>query len=210
MVNLDFDLNVATFFKMVSSELWSRVHKTLIIDRRSSKDMNRYKTALFIGRFQPFHYGHLFAIKYALEYTDFLYIGLGSANRSHEKRNPFTAAERILMIKSVLEKENIDQSRWMIIPIPDVKVHYLWTKIVRMLVPKFEIVFSNDPLTLRLFSEENFPVIEVPLTEREKFIATEIRNRILEGQPWEHLVPEPVIKIIKEVEGEERIRKLRK
>lgn len=210
MVNLDFDLNVATFIKMVSSGLWSRVNKTLIIDRRSSKDMNRYKTALFIGRFQPFHYGHLFAIKYALEYTDFLYIGLGSANRSHEKRNPFAAAERILMIKSVLEKENIDQSRWMIIPIPDVKVHYLWTKIVRMLVPKFEIVFSNDPLTLRLFSEENFPVMEVPLTEREKFIATEIRNRILEGQPWEHLVPEPVIKIIKEVDGEERIRKLRK
>ncbi len=172
--------------------------------------MNKYKTALFIGRFQPFHYGHLFAIKYALEYTDFLYIGLGSANRSHERRNPFTAAERILMIKSVLEKENIDQRKWMIIPIPDVKVHYLWTKIVRMLVPKFEIVFSNDPLTLRLFSEENFPVIEVPLTEREKFIATEIRNRILEGQPWEHLVPEPVIKIIKEIDGEERIRKLRK
>ncbi|MEM1986032.1 MAG: nicotinamide-nucleotide adenylyltransferase [Nitrososphaeria archaeon] len=172
--------------------------------------MSKYKTALFIGRFQPFHYGHLFAIKYALEYSDFLYIGLGSSNRSHERRNPFTAAERILMIKSALEKENIDQKKWMIIPIPDVKAHYLWTKVVRMLVPKFEVVFSNDPLTLTLFSEESFPVIEVPLTERDKFIATEIRNRILEGQPWEHLVPEPVIKIIKEINGEERIKKLGK
>jgi len=170
--------------------------------------MERYKTALFIGRFQPFHYGHLFAIKYALERTDFLYIGLGSSNKSHERRNPFTAAERILMIRAALEKENIDPWRWMIIPIPDVRAHYLWTKMVRMLVPKFDAVFSNDPLTLRLFSEENFKVIEVPLAEREKFVATEIRNRILEGLPWEDLVPEPVFKIIKEINGEERIREL--
>jgi nicotinamide-nucleotide adenylyltransferase len=170
--------------------------------------MSKYKTALFIGRFQPFHYGHLFAIKYALEQTEFLYIGLGSANKSHEKRNPFTAAERILMIKSVLEKENIDPRRWMIIPIPDLKAHYLWTKMVRMLVPKFDVVFSNDPLTTRLFLEEKFTVVEVPLTEREKFVATEIRNRILEGKPWEDLVPEPVFKIIKEINGEERIRKI--
>lgn len=170
--------------------------------------MNKYKTALFIGRFQPFHYGHLFAIKYVLEQTEFLYIGLGSANKSHERRNPFTAAERILMIKSVLEKENIDPKRWMIIPIPDLKAHYLWTKMVRLLVPKFDVVFSNDPLTTRLFLEENFKVIEVPLTERERFVATEIRNRILLGKPWEDLVPEPVSKIIKEINGEERIRKI--
>jgi nicotinamide-nucleotide adenylyltransferase len=112
------------------------------------------------------------------------------------------------MIKSVLEKENIDPRRWMIIPIPDLKAHYLWTKMVRMLVPKFDVVFSNDPLTTRLFLEEKFTVVEVPLTEREKFVATEIRNRILEGKPWEDLVPEPVSKIIKEINGEERIRKI--
>jgi nicotinamide-nucleotide adenylyltransferase len=170
--------------------------------------MKKYKSALFVGRFQPFHNGHFFAVEYALRISEFLYIGLGSSNKSHEERNPFTAAERIAMVKAALEFKKVDPKRWMIIPIPDMTSHYLWTKMLKMLVPKFEIAFSNEPLTIRLLEEDGIKVVEVRLKERKKFMATEIRSRIFNKQPWEDLVPKPVVELIKEFDGEKRIREL--
>ena len=38
------------------------------------------KIALIVGRFQPFHKGHLFLIKKALTLADKVVIGIGSAN----------------------------------------------------------------------------------------------------------------------------------
>jgi nicotinamide-nucleotide adenylyltransferase len=77
-----------------------------------------------------------------------------------------------------------------------------------MLVPKFEIAFSNEPLTIRLLEEDGIKVVEVRLKERKKFMATEIRSRIFNKQPWEDLVPKPVVELIKEFDGEKRIREL--
>ena len=36
---------------------------------------------LLIGRFQPFHLGHLEAVNFALSKVEQLYIGIGSSNR---------------------------------------------------------------------------------------------------------------------------------
>ena len=58
-----------------------------------------------IGRFQPFHLGHLEAIKFALTKVEHLHVGIGSSNKSHEKRNPFTADERKKMILSSTDDE---------------------------------------------------------------------------------------------------------
>ena len=56
--------------------------------------------ALFVGRFQPFHYGHLHAVESILKENDELLLVVGSAQMSHEPDNPFTAGERIEMIPS--------------------------------------------------------------------------------------------------------------
>ena len=53
-----------------------------------------------IGRFQPFHLGHLEAIKFALGKVEHLHVGIGSSNKSYEERNPFTADVRKKMILS--------------------------------------------------------------------------------------------------------------
>ncbi len=60
---------------------------------------------IFVGRFQPFHLGHVATIKFALEKVEELVIVIGSAQLSHEFRNPFTAGERIQMIKDSLDAE---------------------------------------------------------------------------------------------------------
>jgi nicotinamide-nucleotide adenylyltransferase len=162
---------------------------------------------LFIGRFQPFHKGHLATVKFALDRIDQLVIVVGSAQKSHEPRNPFTAGERIRMIKEVFDAdEEADLRHILIIPVPDIDVHSLWTHQVDMLVPKYDVVFANDPFTLMLFNEQGIRAIEAPLQRRDELMATTIRKRILTGENWEDLVPKPISNIIKEIGGIERIK----
>lgn len=162
---------------------------------------------LFIGRFQPFHKGHLATVKFALGRVDQLIIVVGSAQKSHEPRNPFTAGERIRMIKESLDADGeADVRRILIIPVPDTDVHSLWTRHVDMLVPNYDVVFANDIFTLMLFREQGIKVIEAPLYRREEMIATEIRKRMAAEENWEDLVPKPASKVIKEINGIERVR----
>lgn len=154
------------------------------------------KTGLYIGRFQPFHLGHLFAVTFALKEVRYLCIIVGSSQKSHELRNPFTAGERIIMIRDTLAAEKIDPSRYLIIPIPDATGHAVWTAYIDQVVPTYDIVFSNDKLTLQLFKEKGIPAVEAPLLDRPNLSATEVRRRIVEGENWKELVPKPVAKLI--------------
>ena len=154
---------------------------------------------LFIGRFQPFHYGHLATVKLALENVKLLYIIVGSSQKSHESRNPFTAGERIMMIRSALMEEKIDPSRYLILPIPDAIGHAIWTAFIDQVVPRYEVVYSNDSLTLQLFREKGVEAIEPPLFRRPKYSATQVRKRIMDGGDWKSLVPPSVAKMIEEI-----------
>ena len=161
---------------------------------------------LFIGRFQPFHKGHLEAAKFALMSVDMLVIVVGSAQKSHEVRNPFTAGERISMIKAALDEAGVDAKKVLLIPVPDVDVHSLWTRQVDMLVPKYDVVFANDPFTTLLFCERGVTTMETLLHDRSKMMGTEVRRRMAEGEDWEELVPAPVATIVKKIGGVERVR----
>jgi nicotinamide-nucleotide adenylyltransferase len=163
-------------------------------------------TGLFIGRFQPFHRGHLATVKYALKKVDALVIVVGSAQKSHEPRNPFTAGERITMIRAALLAEKIDMEKILTVPVPDVDVHSLWTRQVDMLVPKYDVVFANDPFTLMLFRERKIRTVEPPLQERSRLMATEVRRRMAEGGDWQELVPAPVARAVKEIGGVQRVK----
>ncbi|HYC26616.1 MAG TPA: nicotinamide-nucleotide adenylyltransferase [Nitrososphaerales archaeon] len=166
------------------------------------------RVGLLVGRFQPFHLGHLAAVKYALKRVDYLYVVVGSAQRSHERDNPFTAGERITMVKSALDGSGVDPSKWMAIPIADADSHSLWVSSVESMVPKFDIVFTNDALTFILFEEDGIEVRAVPYLDRQVYSATNVRDRILERKDWEGLVPPQVARLVKQFGGVERVRAL--
>ena len=67
--------------------------------------------ALFVGRFQPFHYGHQYAIEKILQECDELVLVVGSAQMSHQHDNPFTAGERIEMIRAALNSSGISTEK---------------------------------------------------------------------------------------------------
>ena len=79
------------------------------------KQMRR---GLFVGRFQPFHIGHIKIVKKLLKSIDELIIIVGSSQLSHELENPFTAGERHYMIQSALIEAGIPHEKFYIISIP--------------------------------------------------------------------------------------------
>ena len=165
---------------------------------------------LFVGRFQPFHFGHLHAIQTILEEAEELIVVIGSAQMSHEPDNPFTAGERIEMIRAALKEAGVKRERYMLIPIADAPSHRTWVSYVESQTPRFDVVYSNQALTRRLLIEAGYVVKEIPLHKRSKFEATEIRRRILKGEDWADLVPISVHRIVGEIDGENRIRDLSK
>jgi nicotinamide-nucleotide adenylyltransferase len=165
---------------------------------------------LFVGRFQPFHLGHLAAIKDVLEEVDELVIVIGGAQYSHNLNNPFTAGERLVMVRKALEEAGMDYSRVWVVPVPDVHLHMMWVSAVEGYTPSFSVVYSNEPLTRRLFVEAKYRVKPIRFHERKLYSSTEIRERMLKGESWEKLVPKSVAAFIKEIDGVNRLRDLTK
>ncbi len=164
--------------------------------------------ALFVGRFQPFHNGHLRILKTVYKDFDEIIIGIGSSQYSNTLENPFTAEERKEMIEKTLDREGI--KNYKIYFIPDIHNYPKWVSHVESIVPKFDVVISNNLLTSKLFSEKGYIVRNTPLFEREKYSGKEIRRRMLEGREWKNLVPKQVVDIIEKIKGVERIKNLKK
>ena len=112
------------------------------------------------------------------------------------------------MIKDALDSNGVDPARWMAIPIADADSHSLWVSSVESLVPKFDMVFTNDALTYLLFKEEGARVQAVPYLDRKSYSATNVRHRILERKDWESLVPAQVAVHVRRFGGVERVRAL--
>ena len=96
---------------------------------------------ILIGRMQPVHNGHMQVISKILEEVDEIIIGIGSAQLSHELKDPFTAGERIVMISQALADAGVDSSRYYIIPMQDINFNAIWVSHVKMLTPPFSIVY---------------------------------------------------------------------
>lgn len=136
-------------------------------------------------------------------------IAVGSSDKSFESRNPFTAGERIEMIRNALRSETKDKlEKIMVIPVPDIGTHILWSYNLDLLVPKYSTVFTNDPFTSMLFEERGKEIVRPNMINRDRMSATEVRKRIAEDKDWQDLVSLSTIKLINELNGVERIKKL--
>ena len=163
---------------------------------------------LLIGRFQPFHAGHLEVVRYLrnLHPSETLVLGIGSSEESFTPENPFTAAERAEMIARASEEAHL--SGCQSVPIPDIDRHALWVAHVKEIVPPFERVYTNNPLTHELFARDGVPIESTPLFRRESLQGLKIRSAILEDLPWKPFVPPAVAEYLELIRGPERVRML--
>ena len=163
---------------------------------------------ILIGRMQPVHNGHMEVIKRILEEVDEIVIGIGSAQLSHEVKDPFTAGERVLMMTQALAEIDVDPSRYYIIPMQDINFNAIWVSHVKMLTPPFSILYSGNPLVKQLFLEEGYEVRQPPLYDRLNLSGTEVRRRILKDENCQELVPNATVELLREIDGVNRLKNL--
>ena len=163
---------------------------------------------LFIGRFQPFHNGHLELIRDIKDNYDEIIIGIGSSQYSNDIINPFTFEERKLMIEKTLDENKINN--YSIFEISDIHNYPKWVSHVESIIHDFDAIITNSPLTENLFKKKGYRVINTKLYNRKNYSGKEIRKKILFDEDWEKSIPKPVYKIIKEIDGVNRIKNLSK
>ena len=88
---------------------------------------------VFIGRFQPYHNGHHAVVTEALRRASFVIVLVGSARRPRCGRNPWTFAEREMMIRACLSEA--DNRRVLVLPVTDAAYNDdLWISAVQKTV----------------------------------------------------------------------------
>ena len=162
--------------------------------------------ALFIGRFQPFHKGHLMLLQGISSQYDEIIIGIGSSQYHNTIDNPYSEDERKKMIAKSLD--NIGINNYKIVLIPDIHNPPKWVSHVLSIVRDFDVVISNNSFTKQLFSEKGYLVKRTPRFEKERYLGKEIRRRMINNEVWEDLVPEVAAKIIKDIDGVQRLKDL--
>ncbi len=199
-----------------SKEIWNELLDTNLesfftTEQKSEKKREIKDIALFIGRFQPLHHGHIHVIYRILESHNYLKIGIGSSQISHTKYNPFTKEERKEFIRAALKKREIPESRYSIYYIPDIFDASKWVEHVVSIIGDFDILFSNSDWVRELFKKKGYKISKKITIFQNKYNGTHIRNLINQNnKKWRSLVPNEVINRFEDFNGIERIKTLYK
>jgi nicotinamide-nucleotide adenylyltransferase len=160
---------------------------------------------LIVGRFQPFHNGHLMLIKHILDKCDEIIIAIASAQFNYLLKDPFTAGERVEMIHNALKEADVDLARCYIIPIINDENNARWFLHLRSYLPKFDIVYSGNEY-VRMLLADYTKVNAVKFYDREKYNASRIRELMISDGEWRDLVPRSVYEFINKIDGVNRLK----
>lgn len=197
-----------------TKSIWSKLLNSdinALFKKATKKSKQKSDIALFIGRFQPLHHGHMYVIKNILKSHDKIKIGVGSSQLSNNKNDPFTSAERTRFIKAAMKNRNIDPKQYEIVEIPDVFDAKKWVTHVVATVGEFDVVFSNSDWVRNLFLNNGYILGRKLEIFKKKYNGTNVRKLISKNDKnWTNLVPKEVVSLIKNFNGIERIIKLYK
>ena len=171
--------------------------------------MQKSERGLMIGRFQPFHRGHLYLVQQILSECNELVIAIGSSQFNYTFSNPFTAGERIQMIHEALIKENVSLDKVYIIPIPNSENNSIWLQHLKSMVPKFYVLYTGNAFVKGLvIDDENVQIKNPDFLDEVNYNGTHIRMCIVSDKNWKKLVPNSVYRMLKHMNGISRVRML--
>jgi nicotinamide-nucleotide adenylyltransferase len=153
--------------------------------------MKKYKIALFIGRFQPLHNGHVYGIKKTLAIAEKVIVVIGSSREAGTENNPFDFEARKKMI-AALKLPNTT-----VVGLPDYASDEVWLSELVKLVGKFDLVASNNDWVLSIMKAAGYKTFETGLFRRDELEGVKIRGLLRSGDTrWRGRVPEQVARQI--------------
>jgi nicotinamide-nucleotide adenylyltransferase len=164
------------------------------------------------GRFQPFHNGHYEYLSAAAERSDQLFVGITNPDptrirpepsdpaRHLPESNPWSYAERLLMVKAAALDLGLDLGRLHVIPFP-VNEPELWSAYVPDGVTQYLRLFSEWGGTkLERLREAGYEVVVLDEGAEKQISGADVRAAIRAAQDWESLVPPGVARVIRDLE----------
>ena len=159
-----------------------------------------------MGRFQPFHLGHLSLAKQILAECDGLIVAVTSAQFNYIKKDPFTAGERIEMIHGSLAETDTDMSTCFVTAVENQFNIATWGGYLMSALPKFERIYSGNPYVAMLLADLGINVIAPNFLDREQYNASAIRHMIASGDDnWQNLVPNATAQQLKKIDAKHRL-----
>jgi len=170
------------------------------------------------GRFQPFHNGHLEYLRGAAERSDEVWIGITNPDparirpeasdplRHLPESNPFSYAERLLMVKAAAADLGLDPVAVHVIPFP-VNEPELWSAYVPQGVTQYLRLFSAWGGTkLERLREAGYEVVILDEGAEKELSGADVRSAMREGGDWEPLVPPGVASVVRGLSGSLNVR----
>jgi nicotinamide-nucleotide adenylyltransferase len=164
------------------------------------------------GRFQPFHNGHLEYLLRAYDRSDDVFVGITNPDPARIKpeasdplrhlpeSNPWSYAERLLMVKAAARGEGLDLARVHVIPFP-VNEPELWPAYVPDGVTQYIRLFSEWGGTkLDRLRDAGYEVVVLDEGSAKEISGADVREALREGGDWETLVPPGVALVIRSLE----------
>ncbi|WP_256205083.1 nicotinamide-nucleotide adenylyltransferase [Aeropyrum camini] len=164
--------------------------------------------ALIFGRFQPFHKGHLSIVKWAFErgYEEIVFL-VGMASENYTPRNPFTAGERIEMIRLSFLDAGLPLEKAITATIRTLETSIGSVYYVLSYVPRVDTILTRNPVIAKIFLDAGVNVERPPLFNRDEWRGEKIRMWIARGdERWRSTVTPSTARFIEEIGGVERIR----
>ena len=164
--------------------------------------------ALIFGRFQPFHKGHLAIVEWAMDrgFEEIVFL-VGMASENYTPRNPFTAGERIEMIRLSLRDRGIPLERAITATIRTLETSIGSVYYVLSYVPRVDAILTRNPVISKIFLDAGINVVEPPVFNRGEWRGERIRELIARGDPaWKDAVTSSTARFIEEIGGVDRIR----
>lgn len=168
---------------------------------------HRYQLGLFIGRFQPFHNGHLYSLRKAFESAERVIIGIGSSQVSGTETNPWSYTIRRDIVEAVITREGYPPGRWVVQPVPDFPQDADWATYIKNMIDNMGLdihevaAVGNNEWTNGILRELGMAIYETGLYNRDELEGVKIRNMIRAQNPsWIARVPPPVYSIISRVQ----------
>ena len=160
---------------------------------------------LMMGRFQPFHLGHLELAKQILSECDEVIIAITSSQFNYLEKDPFTAGERVEMIHNSLKEASIEIDRCYILSLENQFNIATWASYLKSSLPHFDKVYSGNDYVSMLLSDSGISVVKPSFLNRVEYNATKIRSMIISDEKWKDYVPNAVFEFLLKINAKNRL-----
>ncbi|MBI5250698.1 MAG: nicotinate-nucleotide adenylyltransferase [Desulfomonile tiedjei] len=190
----------------------------------SSKSQELQEIGVIHGRFQVLHNDHMKYLLAGKSRCSHLVVGItnpdplltkedpANIHRSHRTENPLTYFERYLMINSALTEMGFKHEEYSIVPFP-INFPDLYQYYVPLEAVFYVTVYDSwGKRKIQLLESAGLKVEvmwERP-PEQKGLSGVFVRECIVRGETWEHMVPRSTARLLNEWNIPERLRKLSK